>query len=261
MMTFLDTIVKDKREELKNFPPQIEIHKQRKTQSFKEKLDCNSNIQVIAEVKRASPSKGDMNLKMDPVDQAKKYAQGGADAISVLTDTSHFKGSMEDLESIRQHTDLPILNKDFIIDERQIFRAYNAGADIILLIVAILNLEQLKRFYQIATDLGLDVIVEIHDINEMETALELNPTIIGINNRNLHHFTVDLNHTKRVLSKYNRDDIHFIAESGIHSLEDANQMKKAGASGLLIGEALVLADDPSQFVKELKGGGRDDNLS
>lgn len=255
MTTILDNIVADKKIELEGFPSKIAKESNREPHSFLKTLEANSqSIALIGEVKRASPSAGEINIDVDPVKQATAYQKAGADAISVLTDKKHFKGTMDDLKAIREKVSLPILNKNFIIDERQIYQAYNAGADIILLIVAILDDDQLKEFYDLTTNLGMDAIVEVHDESEMPRALAINPKIIGINNRNLKEFTVDIAHSEDLLEKYKQDGIRFISESGIHSAEDAKRMKQAGADGFLVGEMLMKAENPAQAVTAIKQG-------
>ena len=180
--------------------------------------------------------------------------KGGADAISVLTEHHFFKGSFSDLEEISKIADVPLLNKDFIIDKRQINRAYNHGADIILLIVTILDDAALLDLYQYADSLGLNIIVEVHNEDELKRALKISPEIIGINNRDLKTFTVDISNTENLLKKYGSQDTHFIAESGIHSAADAQRMKAAGASGMLVGESLMRSDSIEEKIKELKLG-------
>ena len=191
---------------------------------------------------------------MDPLKQAEAYMKGGADAISVLTEHHFFKGSFSDLEEISKIADVPLLNKDFIIDKRQINRAYNHGADIILLIVTILDDAALLDLYQYADSLGLNIIVEVDNEDELKRALKISPEIIGINNRDLKTFTVDISNTENLLKKYGSQDTHFIAESGIHSAADAQRMKAAGASGMLVGESLMRSDSIEEKIKELKLG-------
>ena len=253
-MTILDDIVKVKKEELLKYPEEVELITRKKPLDFTGRLDRKNGIALISEVKRASPSQGDINSGMDPLTQAKSYVKGGADAISVLTDTSFFKGTFDDLKKIADEVDVPVLNKDFIIDKRQINRAYNHGADIVLLIVTILEDEVLQDLYNYATELGLNIIVEVHDEDELKRALKISPKIIGINNRNLKTFTVDIGNSERLLKKYGTNDIYFIAESGIHTGADAGRMKQAGAAGMLVGESLMRADSIAEKIKELKSG-------
>lgn len=251
MATILDDIIVQKKKELDSLTSDPVIT-DRKPRSLRERLETAGTMAVISEVKRASPSKGNINQGVNPREQAAKYAAGGADAVSVLTDQKFFSGSMADLESVKRAVDVPVLNKDFIIDERQINNAYRAGADVILLIVAALTDEALDRLYTHAKSLGLDVLVEVHDEAEMERALKISPEIIGINNRDLKTFTVDIANTENLLEKYGGNGTLFIAESGIRTAEDAHRMKAAGAKALLVGETLMMADDPMSKIAELK---------
>ncbi len=253
-MTILDDIVAVKKEELLAYPKEEQLITRKKPKDFKGRLQAEDGIALISEVKRASPSQGDINAVMDPLKQAEAYMKGGADAISVLTEHHFFKGSFSDLEEISKIADVPLLNKDFIIDKRQINRAYNHGADIILLIVTILDDAALLDLYQYADSLGLNIIVEVHNEDELKRALKMSPEIIGINNRDLKTFTVDISNTENLLKKYGSQDIHFIAESGIHSAADAQRMKAAGASGMLVGESLMRSDSIEEKIKELKLG-------
>lgn len=253
-MTILDDIVAVKKEELLAYPKEEQLITRKKPKDFKGRLQAEDGIALIGEVKRASPSQGDINAVMDPLKQAETYMKGGADAISVLTEHHFFKGSFSDLEEISKIADVPLLNKDFIIDKRQINRAYNHGADIILLIVTILDDAALLDLYQYADSLGLNIIIEVHNEDELKRALKISPEIIGINNRDLKTFTVDISNTENLLKKYGSQDIHFIAESGIHSAADAQRMKAAGASGMLVGESLMRSDSIEEKIKELKLG-------
>lgn len=253
-MTILDDIVAVKKEELLAYPKEEQLITRKKPKDFKGRLQAEDGIALIGEVKRASPSQGDINAVMDPLKQAEAYMKGGADAISVLTEHHFFKGSFSDLEEISKIADVPLLNKDFIIDKRQINRAYNHGADIILLIVTILDDAALLDLYQYADSLGLNIIVEVHNEDELKRALKISPEIIGINNRDLKTFTVDISNTENLLKKYGSQDTHFIAESGIHSAADAQRMKAAGASGMLVGESLMRSDSIEEKIKELKLG-------
>lgn len=253
-MTILDTLVQVKQKELKDYPENVEVVAREKPRNFLKHLNEAPGISLIAEVKRASPSKGDINTEMNPLEQAREYIDGGADAISVLTESEYFKGDIEDMKAISKSFDVPVLNKDFIIDKRQIARAYNFGADIILLIVTILNDEELSTLYDYAKSLDLNVIVEVHNDKEIERALKISPEIIGINNRDLKTFTVDISNTENLIDKYKKDGIHFIAESGIHDSNDARRMVDKGASAMLVGESLMKASNIKEKIKELKEG-------
>ena len=251
MATILDDIIIQKKKELEDLSPEPAIL-DRQPVSLLERLKKAETMAVISEVKRASPSKGNINQTINPASQAAKYTAGGADTISVLTDRKFFSGSLEDLRTVKQTVDVPVLNKDFIIDERQIDNAYKYGADVILLIVAALEDEVLQSLYTHALSLNLDVLVEVHNEEEMTRALKINPEIIGINNRDLKTFTVDIANTEILLEKYGGEDVVFIAESGIKTKEDALRMKAAGAKALLVGETLMMADNPIEKIKELK---------
>jgi len=251
-MTILDKIVEVKKETLKDYPETVAPASARKPVPFKARVEAEDALGIISEIKRASPSKGDINTDLTPVDQAGLYVEGGTNAISVLTESDFFKGSMADLADVRKAVDVPILNKDFIIDERQIVDAYNHGADIILLIVTILDDETLAHFHDVARNLGMEVIVEVHDEEEMKRALKLNPEIIGINNRDLKTFLVDLDNTVRLIDKYYDEDILFIAESGMETRRDAQKMADGKARCLLVGETLMRADHPVEVIRELR---------
>lgn len=250
-MTILDDIVEVKKTLLKEYPSTIATI-ERTPIPFKRNVQGSDALGIISEVKRASPSKGDINIGITPYEQGMKYVNGGTSAISVLTETNFFKGALKDMEDIRQVVDVPILNKDFIIDERQISEAYNHGADIILLIVSILSDDELKYLYDYAASLEMECIVEVHDEEEMQRALRLKSEIIGINNRNLKTFEVDLKNTKTLLDKYYDENILFIGESGIKTREDAEYMAETGAGCLLVGESLMRDNDPRKMIENLK---------
>lgn len=225
---------------------------QEKKPSLVESLQSATSIAVISEIKRASPSKGEIKLDVNPIEQAKIYEQAGATAISVLTDETFFKGSIEDLKNVSQHVQIPRLCKDFIIDEIQIDRANESGATIILLIVAALLKERLQELYAYAKQKGLDVLTEVHNEQELETALEIGAEIIGINNRNLKTFVVDLEVTERLASKLDPTKHLIISESGIKTVADVERVKKAGARGILVGETLMQAENVAQTLKEFQ---------
>ncbi|WP_031547357.1 indole-3-glycerol phosphate synthase TrpC [Salinicoccus luteus] len=251
MAAILEEIISHKRIEIQSLGAQ-QIIRSRKPVSFRERIESSGTMAVIGEVKRASPSRGDINISIKPEGQAAKYVSGGVDAISVLTDENYFKGSMRDLEAVKCAVGVPVLNKDFIIDERQIDRAYLYGADVILLIVAALDDGTLKRLYDYAGTYGLEAIVEVHTEEEMERALAIAPELIGVNNRDLKTFEVDIANTERLLAKYGDASTHFIAESGIKTEADAERMRDAGASALLVGETLMRAEQPDAAIRSLK---------
>jgi indole-3-glycerol phosphate synthase len=217
-----------------------------------------SSIALIAEVKKASPSAGAICKDFDPVRIAKEYEAAGASCLSVLTDEKFFQGSLDYLRQIREAVKLPLLRKDFIIDERQILEAIEWGADAILLIVAILTDGQLQKFYSLAVEAGLAVLVEVHDEEELERALKISPALIGVNNRNLKTFKVDLATTERLAAKLfsspaTRHSSLLVAESGIHSRTDVERLKKCGAGAILVGESLMKQGDIGSKVRELIG--------
>lgn len=255
MTTILDKIIDKKREEVTLLKTAgLSYAADRKPVSFYERIAASKTMALIAEVKRASPSKGDINIGVDPVQQASIYAENGADAVSVLTDTPFFKGTMNDLEAVKASIEIPVLNKDFIIDPIQIDRAFASGGDIILLIAAALEDEDMKRLYTHAKEKSLDVLVEVHDEAEMERALRLGANLIGINNRNLKTFDIDLAVTERLLRSYGRENAFFVSESGIQTADDAVRMKEAGARALLVGETLMRAGNVGETVRSLKVG-------
>lgn len=204
---------------------------------------------VIAEIKRASPSKGLIREQVDVAERARAYERAGATMISVLTDATYFKGSFEDLRLVADTVDIPVLCKDFIIDERQLDRAQAAGARAALLIVAALHPSRLHALKQYARHIGLDVLVEVHDESELQTALELGDVLIGINNRNLKTFEVTLDTSIELMQRY--PDVAFVSESGVENSEAAGRLQAAGARAILVGEALMRQDDPTALVEEL----------
>lgn len=214
-------------------------------------LLCEPSLSVIAEIKRQSPSAGKISGINDPVELALNYKKGGASAISVLTDKTFFGGSLADLRNVvNACPDMPVLRKDFILDQIQLNETKRAGATIVLLIVAILK-DKLSSLLEKALGMGFDVITEVHDETELKIALEAGAKIIGVNNRNLDTFEVSLQTAER-LKKQIPKGILTIAESGIFSIDDAKRMKDAGFNGVLIGEALVRSGNPVEFIQQIK---------
>lgn len=207
-------------------------------------------ISIIGEFKKASPSLGDITEKIDLIDRIDEY-NASVDAISCLTEEDHFKGNTEYLKTIRAKSNLPILRKDFMIDEYQFYEAKAIGADAVLLIVAILDDGRLKDFYSLARELKLDVLVETHDEYEIERALKIDPRIIGVNNRNLKDFSISLENTGR-LRKYIPGDKVFVSESGIMGDEDIKYLKEVGVDAFLIGRAFMENDNPKELAKHWK---------
>jgi indole-3-glycerol phosphate synthase len=209
-------------------------------------------VSLIAEVKRASPSKGLLwpQASFDPATLARTYQANGAAAISVLTDGPFFQGDLEHLGMVRSSVELPVLRKDFVLDPYQVYEARAAGADALLLIVAALSDAMLESLYRLGGELGMDALVEVHDAAETERALRIGPRIIGINNRNLATFQVDLETTAR-LRPLVPGGIVVVAESGVHSRADVLRLADMGVDAVLVGEALVTAADVGQKVREL----------
>lgn len=208
-------------------------------------------INIIAEIKRASPSKGVINDKIDVAETARNYENGGACAISVLTEEDRFKGSLNDLKTARKAVNLPILRKDFIFDEFQIYEAAEAGADVILLIAAMLNEEELRRLYELAeNELGLDALVEVHTLEELNRVEKISAKIIGINNRDLHSFKVSLD-VSRELIKHAPKDALLITESGISTKDEIIELKDLGFKGFLIGETFMRSGNVEEELKKL----------
>ena len=212
----------------------------------------NNSLSLIAEVKRSSPSKGALAPISDPALLASKYEKGGASAISVLTERRRFGGSLEDLDAVRKAVDLPILRKDFMVDEYQFFEARAHGADLVLLIVAALSKNQLLDYLALTKDLGMHAIVEVHTMDELEIALDAPSEMIGVNSRNLKTLEVDPIAFKDLLPRIPTDVIR-IAESGSSTPADVQYAVESGANAILVGEALVRAGDPEFAVQHLLG--------
>ncbi|HEX4351056.1 MAG TPA: indole-3-glycerol phosphate synthase TrpC [Verrucomicrobiae bacterium] len=265
-MNILDEIVEQKKREVAQLPARIIAagdlrdamleHGERR--DFIGALRKGPRIGLVAEVKKASPSAGVICPNFDPIRIAKEYEAAGASCLSVLTDEKFFQGSLDYLRQIRAAVKLPLLRKDFIIDERQILEAIEWGADAILLIVAILTDGQLAKFHSLATEAGLAVLVEVHDEEELERALKISPSLIGVNNRNLKTFKVDLATTERLAkilfsSPVTRHPSLLVAESGIHTRADVECLQKCGTGAILVGESLMKHGDISAKVRELIG--------
>lgn len=211
------------------------------------------NFFLIAEIKRGSPSKGIIRENFDLLDIARAYEKGGASAISVITEKNFFFGKKEFLLSVKQITDLPVLRKDFLFHPYQIYESYNLGADFILLIVGCLSNSKLKHLYRIAITLGMKVLVEVHDEDELKRALDIKPKIIGINNRDLKTFKVDLQTSFR-LKKLIPEDILVISESGIKTHKDIIRLKNSNFSGVLIGESLLIEENVKSALDRILHG-------
>ncbi|WP_419883708.1 indole-3-glycerol phosphate synthase TrpC [Peribacillus sp. B-H-3] len=229
-----------------------QIDEKPENKSLIKRLQSSQTVSIIAEIKRASPSKGDIKSDANPAEQAKKYERYGASAISVLTDPTFFKGSIEDLKNVRAAVQVPVLCKDFIIDEIQIDRAKAAGANLILLIAAALPIERLKELYLYAKSKNLEVLTEVHDEEELERAMLIDPELIGINNRNLKTFQVDLGITEKLAKELSSSGKIIISESGIKSEDDVKRVKEAGAKGILVGETLMKSGDLKNIMSSFQ---------
>jgi len=265
-MNILDTIVEQKKLEVAKLPERLiaagELrdamleHGERRDFMAALRQSRVGDVALIAEVKKASPSKGVICENFDPVRIAKEYEAAGASCLSVLTDEKFFQGSLEYLREIRAAVKLPLLRKDFIIDERQILEAIEWGADAILLIVAILDDARLKRFHDLAIDAGLAVLVEVHDEAELQRALAIGARLIGVNNRDLKTFTVDLAITERLAAQLFQSaptQPLLVAESGIFTRADVTRLKQCGAGAILVGEILMRTGDLVAKTRELIG--------
>jgi len=258
-MSFLDDIIAKKRVEVaerRAAAPDAVLERRlddvRRTVSLYAALSPNGGpVQVISEVKRASPSVGDIRGTLDPAKLAAEYAAAGAAGISVLTDGHAFGGSLEDLQAARAVVEKPLLRKDFIVDRYQLLEARLRGADAVLLIVAALPAAELKALHAQATALALDVLVEIHDAQELEMAVAIGGRIIGVNNRNLKTLQVDLATSERVLPLIPKE-AKAVAESGVKGPDEVRRLRKVGAANFLVGEALVRAKSAADLLQQLR---------
>ena len=205
---------------------------------------------IIAEIKKASPSKGVIRQNFEPVSIAHSYENAGATCLSVLTDVSFFQGSNQFLEKARASVSMPVLRKDFIVDPYQVYESRSIGADCILLIVGILESGNLRQLYELGVSLGMDVLVEVHDEMELERALEVSPRLLGINNRNLRTFDVSLRTTIDLLARVPEGTL-VVTESGIHTRENVEMMMENGVYGFLVGEALLREDNQGGKLKSI----------
>ena len=255
----LNTIIAHKQKELQAEQEQVPLAKLESklesvspTKDFRGAIAQSGNINLIAEVKKKSPSKGIIREDFDPIQIAETYAENGAAAISVLTDVRFFDGSLGYLSSIRQAVDVPLLRKDFTIDPYHIYQARVAGADAILLIVAVLTPEQLREFMDIAASLSLASLVEVHTETELEVALDVGAEIIGINNRDLQTFHTDLATTFRLRESIPAEMV-VVSESGIYTRADVEPLHEAGVNAILVGESLMRSPDIGEQVRKLIG--------
>ncbi|ADH99628.1 Indole-3-glycerol-phosphate synthase [[Bacillus] selenitireducens MLS10] len=255
MKTILEKITDTKKDEL----TRIVLPASRMTDAPKRSLTeairhSDWPVGVIAEVKKASPSRGVISQDFDPEQIAKAYEQAGANGISILTDEQYFQGHSEYLTRIKQTSSVPLLRKDFIIDSLQVKESERMGADAILLIAAILEPSALQEYYDEAVELGMDVLVEVHNQKETEDVLSVvTPALLGVNNRDLHTFHTDLAVTEQ-LAHLIPDESMLISESGIRTNADIKRIQKAGSKGILAGESFMLAEDKTRFINELMNG-------
>ncbi len=252
----LDRIIALKKEEVEQRKKALTLNRlQERIARQKPPLDLTSvlkgaHIRLIAEVKRASPSRGILHPNLNPTELAKTYVEGGAAAISVLTEENYFKGHIDYLEAIRSEVQLPLLRKDFVFDPYQVYESRAYGADALLLITAILSQDQLEELLFLSHSLGLRCLVEVHNENEVEIALLSGAEIVGINNRDLNTFSVDINTTRWLRPLIPRQRI-VVAESGIRSRSDVEKLEEWGIDAMLVGEALVTAHDVIAKIREL----------
>lgn len=258
MAKILETIVDVKKSEVKKLrtngiqlPETFRDKEIDLPRGFRNTLLDYAGVSVIAEVKKASPSKGVICENFNPVEIACNYQTNGAQAVSVLTDVNFFQGSLLNMMQVREAVSLPVLRKDFIIDELQIEEASGHGADAILLIAAILDLRQMVDYQAYANELGMDVLVEVHDEDETEKALQAGSDLIGVNNRNLKDFSMDLETTYR-LKKLIPPEIPVVSESGLKSEDDFRRLKDEGVAAALIGETLMRAGSTSNLLQILR---------
>ncbi|MBX3285596.1 MAG: indole-3-glycerol phosphate synthase TrpC [Actinobacteria bacterium] len=260
MATYLDRILAAHREQaaadLRPVSALVEEARSRPpARGFAAALAGATGLGVIAEVKRRSPSKGDLHAGLDPAQVATAYAAGGATCLSVLTDREWFGGSPEDLVAARAAVDLPVLRKDFTVCEADVCDARTMGADAVLLIAAALDDAELAGFHQLAHEVGLDALVEIHDEAELERALAVGATLVGVNQRDLVTFEVDTDRAARMAPQMPPGVVR-VAESGVRGVTDATRLAQAGYHAVLVGESLVTAADPSAAVAALRAVGR-----
>jgi indole-3-glycerol phosphate synthase len=256
MATYLDRILAQHRAEAGQDQEPIDglldvARAQPRPRGFRGALAASAEVAVIAEVKRRSPSKGDLAPGLDPAALATEYARGGATCLSVLTDGHWFGGSAEDLQRAREAVELPVLRKDFTVDPRDVVRARTMGADAVLLIVAALDDHELGDFHALAAELEMDALVEVHDEAELERALEVGADLIGVNQRDLVTFEVDTDRAERVGASM-PEGVLRVAESGITGSSDARRLADAGFHAVLVGESLVTSGDPSRSVAQLR---------
>lgn len=255
MTTYLDEILESHRAtaaaDTRALEPLIEqARAMPPARGFGDALRSASPLGVISEVKRRSPSKGDLNLNLDPVELSQAYAEGGAACCSVLTDERYFGGSVADLQAVHQAVDIPVLRKDFTVSAHDVVDARLMGADCVLLIVAALDDSELSDFHALAADIGLDALIEVHDEAEAERAMKIGGSIVGVNQRDLRTFEVDTERAIRVAGSMPTEVVR-VAESGIRGPEDISALVEAGFDAVLVGESLVTHSGPAEGVRAL----------
>lgn len=258
----LNKIIEEKRKEIESSKNKIsqeelinrikDLKSHRRHNFFKNSISKPNKIHLIAEVKKASPSVGVIRKDFDPVKIALTYEANGAQAISVLTDEKFFEGHISHLENIKKNIYLPVLRKDFIIDEYQLYESILAGADAALLIADLLSAEEIGRFIDIGTELNMDFLVEVHSEEDVEKAVDSRSDIIGINNRDLHTFKVNIKTTERLIKIIPKDRT-IVSESGIKTKEDVLYLKSLGVNAVLIGEVFMRSSDIGEKMRELMG--------
>ena len=253
MAAMLDEILSSTRRRIARLAqrPQTDAAARRPVRAFDAALS-GSGLSVIGEVKRKSPSRGVLAADLDPVSQARIYEQAGAAAVSVLTEPEHFSGSNQDLSAVSEAVGIPVIRKDFILDAAQVWESLAIGADALLLIVAVLGDGQLRDLLAETARAGLVALVAVHNPSEAERAIEAGARVVGVNNRDLRDFTVDLG-TARAVAPYLSEASVKVAESGIHTPAQAAEMAEAGYDAILVGEALVRARRPGELVSRMRG--------
>ena len=259
MNDILEKILQGKRAKLEKIKERIPLSILRKMagaytrRGFQKAIENKEGVNIIAEIKQTSPSAGTISVDFDPAKTAAEYTEGGAAAISVLTEEEYFKGRLEYLKVVRENSPLPVLCKDFIVDEYQLYEAAAFGADAVLLIAAILEMGELAAFARTAEAMGLCPLVEIHDGPELEKALSAQAQVIGINNRNLKDLSVDLDTASKLIQVVPRGKT-IVVESGIKNSSDIEKYAKLGVNAFLVGEILMREKDKAKAIKELKNG-------
>jgi indole-3-glycerol phosphate synthase len=250
----IDKIIEKKKEEINERKKRINLREIEEIISTTPiprnfiKIFKDQSLALIAEIKYASPSAGIINRKLDNATIASQYEEGGASAISVLTERNFFKGDLSFIKEVKQKVSLPVLQKDFVVDLFQIYEGRASGADAILIIASILDYESIKDFVELSIDLKLTPFVEIHSEDDLEKVMKIDPPLIGINNRDLKTFKIDLNTTPRLI-KLIPPQIKVVSESGIKTKSDVRLLKGAGVNGILVGEALMRSSNPSSMIK------------